>query len=97
MDEGREDHEQAKPQQPWCSCAAGSELVRDELSLQGEGSQVLTRNADSFVTKVMKIKQDLADASSELEEWQSRRMIRPEMGLNLDEDDGLSTISSFEN
>ena len=58
---------------------------------------MLTRNADSFVTKVMKIKQDLADTSSELDEWLSRRKIRPEMGLNLDEDDGQSTISSFEN
>ena len=58
---------------------------------------MLTRNADSFVTKVMKIKQDLADTSSELDEWLSRRKIRPEMGLNLDEDDGQSTISSSEN
>ena len=73
-----------------------SELVRDELLTQDEGSQVLTENANQFITEVMQIKQKLMDSSIQMEEWLARRLIRRELRLNINADGDVTPISSYE-
>ena len=72
------------------------EMMRDELMLQDSGSQLLTAQADQFMTTISRLKQELAKASDSLEDWLSLRLIRREMRMNVDADGTVSDVSSFE-
>ena len=73
------------------------ELLRSELMKQEVGSQELTTKADQFMTKITQIKSDLEDASDLMEQWLARKVIRRELGLNLDANDKATPITAYEN
>ena len=73
-----------------------AEMLRDELTVQDAGNQLLTSKATAFESKVNQLKTDLADASELMEDWLSLRLIRREMRLNVDADGSVTDVSSFE-
>ena len=73
-----------------------AEMMREELTVQDAGSQMLTNSATAFEAKITQLKKDLADASNDLEDWLSLRLIRREMRLNVAPDGSVTDVSSFE-
>lgn len=73
-----------------------AEMLRDELTVQDRGSQLLTSKATAFEAKINQLKAELTVASELMEDWLSLRFIRREMRLNVDADGSVTDVSSFE-
>ena len=71
-------------------------MMRDELSVQAKGSQLLTSQAEEFISKIVRLKKELTETSESLEQWLSLRLIRREMRLNVDADGAVTEVSDFE-
>jgi hypothetical protein len=73
-----------------------AEMMRNELTVQDKGSQLLTSKVTAFEAKINQLKSELAEASELMEDWLSLRLIRREMRLNVDADGSVTDVSSFE-
>lgn len=73
-----------------------AEMLREELTVQDRGSQLLTSKVTAFEAKITQLKNDLAEASELMEDWLALRLIRREMRLNVDADGTVSDVSTFE-